>query len=249
MSKYIESQVLSRIKQILSSDLGAVDYTNLDDNKIKKFKDCVLGMKRSENEKEFPDFINGDSFMELFLVSSSKETRKGSKYEIKHAEFERDFKRRINDLAIESKSGNIVEVFSYLDVNHQFLLESIKNNCKNHFDKRINEIKNYKGLKICVLYYRENSLISIDSESKKARYKISEDKCALEGIQEYKNVLDYFAFVNDNFLEIIALKNINELSDNNINQKEYDFNKNSEEINIGICDTVSDWEIKGITFD
>ena len=149
--------------------------------------------------------------MELFLVSSSKETRKGSKFEIKHAEFERDFNRRINNLAHGSKRGDIVEEFSYIDVNHQFLLESIKNNCENHFDKRINEIYNFSGLKICVLYYRENSLISIDSEFKKGSYKISEDKCALEEIREYKDILDYFVFLNDSYIEIISINKIVEL--------------------------------------
>jgi len=249
MSQYSELEVLIRIKQLLKSELDIVDYTNLDDNQIKEFNNCILSMDRSENENDFPDFINGDSFMELFLVSSSKETRKGSKYEIKHAEFERDFNRRIDDLAAVSKSGDIVEVFSYNDVNHKFLLDSIKNNCKNHFDKHINDIKKFKGLKICALYFRENSLIPIDSASENAKYIISEDTYALEEIQKYKDILDYFIFLNDSSLEIIAINNIKELIENNKNQKEYVFNENSGEINIGICDIVSDWEIESISFD
>ncbi len=169
----------------------------------------------NEKSSEFPDFIFEDGFIEHFQISSSKETKKGSDFNIAKNDFNKDMKEKFDKnknewLASDFQSNTLgVKIYETIfdDGSYEFYIKSFKKN----FDKHITSLRKYNGEKsigIFLVEFLGGKITILENNVFKEFYKLSYDKELLEYIYQFKDELKYVVFTDNEHYDIVELHNI-----------------------------------------
>lgn len=112
---------------------------------------------QNEKSNDFPDFIFKSGFVEPFAVTSSKETRQGSKHKSKMVQFEKKSKENFIKVLEEKELGEIAHSRSTMQISGYYednLINSIKRNLENH-EKKIESFKGAMECKIFLMDYQD----------------------------------------------------------------------------------------------
>lgn len=171
--------------------------------------------KSNPKPSEFPDFIFNDGFIEHFQVSSSKETKKGSDFNITENDFnkamEDEFDKNKKEWLDSDFQNNTMRVTTYKNVidngSYEFFVKSFTKN----FDKHIASLKNNNGEKsigIFLVEFLGGKITICQKGIFKEFYKLSYDKDLLEYIYKFKNELKYVIFTDNEHYDVVEVKNI-----------------------------------------
>lgn len=192
---------------------------------LQEFENVVLYSmlySRINDDSKFPDFKAKNGFIEHFEITSSKETRKGSKDKAVFGKTVSKIRKDMiaNDLSYEQRT---IE-----SINHSYswFVGSFKSNWEHHVDS-LDAYDGNKDVGVFLIDFRQNFLlmhcdqlgdikwpdgVSVGdlwtSESNK-KYRLSRDKALLEYIHQYKDKVKYVIFVYDDCdFEVISIQNI-----------------------------------------
>lgn len=172
----------------------------------------------NNNENDFPDFIFNDGILEIYEVTSAKETRKGSNYKQEYEKNERNNKKRkentVNTFLKSMYIPHTISVTnyenSYSDFTYENFIISLEKNTKNH----INSLEKYdhcNKLVVFLMNYNGGNMFTMKNNVVDQIYSLHRDKKSLQILKEYKNSVDVFIFVMNDAIEIIDMKTIEEL--------------------------------------
>lgn len=214
MSRKNEVTSLNYIKECVNYDKN-IEFCNCDLTIIKRL---LASVKENIDDSLFPDFYIDNGFIEHFIVSSSKENKKGSSFKIYENTFNKNcetfFKKK--DQEFLSKEANNTYIDSetcediFEDTSYKCFLSSFKKN----FDKHIMSlIKNDLKKKVSIfLVVQEGGRLIVNKNSLSAEfYLISKDRNILEYLKTIKKYVNYVIFNACDSIEIIDLSKINNL--------------------------------------
>ena len=203
------------------------DYLNK--NSLPSFEDVAILRKMFQTAipnpipSDFPDFICDSGFIEHFQVSAANENRKGSKHNIAINEFE-----KLNKEALEQEKNEFEQLparknpkpdtFDLYTVPHkmespEYNYENFIQSFKKNFEKHIESLKKYEGVKNCGIFLIEHvgALVTVlRNKNFSDFYIIKYDKELLSYIYNFDGYLSYIIYLYNNKLDIINIKQIPE---------------------------------------
>lgn len=213
MARYNEVECLNAVIKLLQKNrrlnMDGLNY---------KILSYLSKAKPIKNSSLFPDFVFEGGVVEHFLVSSSKETRKGSDYKIEESKNNVD-----REQIFEKEDKNFLEsdlnpwTFStcsfesvYKNGTYEWFCESVKRN----FESHIESLKNSKfkeGVVIFLLEQQDGALGVYEKGIFKRFYSMVEDRGLLEFFKNFFPMVDYVIFNVADIVEIIDLSRLDEL--------------------------------------
>lgn len=215
---------------LVSSDCRKFYFGLTEEDRI-EFETSLFLAKPNENESKFPDFVFENGFIEHFQITSSKTARKGG---ATHKREERKFQKRVseeteklqqewNETPSYSEVRSKSWVFNNPEHSYDYLKKSFQSVWKHHIDSLHKYLGN-QDVSIFLVEYTEFALAMTEQvytdwidgmsqgdmreEEKFKCYRLSRDKDMLNFLYQYKDEVDYVAFVYCDGLEIIRLKHI-----------------------------------------
>lgn len=174
--------------------------------------------RQNENHNDFPDFFFDGGIIEHFEVTSSDETRKGSRYKIDDAYCQREKDKHFKQLDkefIESPHHpgtmrtetveDTHECFSY-----ESFIKSFKRNVEHHLDS-LKKSKFVNEVAIFLIDQQGASLGVYINNIFNRFYRLSEDRNVLEYIKGTLTEVDYIIFIAADRYEVIDLSQIDVL--------------------------------------
>ena len=224
-SKQIEIDCLKEVKDNLFNN-KIFDIKTNGANVLDIYK-YLNDAKTYNNDNSFPDFKFHGGLVEHFIVTSSKETRKGSSYKI----HESNVKKEIDYALIEAEkqlffnkhSSQCVTTNKYVDIysenSYEYFLSSFKKHVSEHYKKLE---KNDIGKQISIfLIDQQGGRLGIYKDNKFYKfYFVSEDKYILKYLKTNCPLLNYIIIKNSDSIEILDLLQIDCLIDNAIKYKD-----------------------------
>lgn len=207
----IEQHCLDILKDNLSKEmcfgLSDVEYVEL--------KERLKKAKPNGNSNDFPDFICDEGFIEHFAVTSSSETRKGSKEKAETVMFEKRNCARFSKRMEKKDAEETIKHFSNRKIkghSHDNIIKSIKKNWKKH----IESYDNFSGCKehgIFLLEYGDQGALETMEKTAKGykhywTYRLNTDKELLKWLYDYKNKVEYILFMSQESIEVIKIDQI-----------------------------------------
>lgn len=148
-----------------------------------------------DTQSKFPDFLLEDNLIEHFHVTSSIETKKGSKQHANRIQCDKIVEQSITD------AKDCFVDYAAFDNSYDFLVQSIQHN----WGKHVRSLKDYKkniGSCTFIIDYTDIAILNVtDNEW----YRISKDNKALLYLYENRGKVDNIIFVNDRFCEVIRI--------------------------------------------
>lgn len=212
----IEQQCLNIVKANLSKEmcfgLSDVEYVEL--------SEWIKNARPNEKSNDFPDFIFDEGFIEHFAVTSSSETRKGSKEKAETVMFEKRNWERFSKRMEEKDAEETIKHFSNRKIeghSHDNIIKSIRRN----WEKHIESYYNFSGCKehgIFLLEYGDQGAletveISPEGDEHYWTYRLNTDKELLRWMYDYKGNIEYIIFFSRESIEVIRVDQILRLLD------------------------------------
>lgn len=187
-------------------------------NAFQEVKNIIFSATQTNDINKFPDFFSGDSIIEHFTITSSKETRKGSYYKIHEINGAKKTKKYFETTDKEfigshhtpntmhtASTENIYNSFTYAD-----FVASFKKNFDNHYKSLIKS--NYSNQKVVFLIEQDGARLCIYEKGSFNRfYLLSEDKQLLQYLRDKYPAVNYVLMRESDCVEIIDLSQINKL--------------------------------------
>lgn len=212
-----EKYCVERIRNNLTPDT----FFGFSIREIQDLEDLLDKVSPNKNSNDFPDFLFPNGLIEHFMITSSKENKKGAAHKIAVSKFQKQNEKAINLLSDEKP----VYCNSLSYENHSY--ENLRSSFIKNWNKHIESLNKYRGdLKKCIflveyvdtyaLSMLEDKWESINDFSvgdyKKPEYihdyRLSRDKKMLEWLLEFSERVDCVIFVTEEFVELINLKGI-----------------------------------------
>ncbi|WP_430394384.1 hypothetical protein [Enterococcus faecalis] len=193
-------------------------------NNSKYLIEMLDALTPNPKPNDFPDFIMPDGFLELFLVTSSTESKKKGAEHIKR---QRMFESRSNEIK-EVLSDEDTFARHRLTYSNNHLKENLLKSCKKNIDTHIQKLKTYKGNKtngIFLIEYNEESAFSMaevisvsDANHVEPQifdhYVFSKDKDMLQLLNDYNEEIEFFIVSTKfNGTEVIKVRDIPNIID------------------------------------
>ena len=178
-------------------------------------------VKPNPNLSEFPDFLSEDAILEHFSFTSSKDNRKGSSFKIEQNENENGIKEYIEgwqkNIVNQPFERNVLRTDSiekeYSHFSHENFIYSLNKHLLSHIDS----LKKYNvhNKKVIFLIEQQDAVLeTYKNASFYHFYKMSEDKKALDTLKPYKELIDIIIFRALDRIEIIDMKNFDDVYKN-----------------------------------
>lgn len=225
-----EQKCFDRIKKHVNNSECLFGLSENDrDFLLRMFEETIPNPSLSE----FPDFIFEEGYIEHFQITSSKMSRKGSKHKKEEQEFYRTVEKDVAELQCEWNNNPDFEnvrsqTWTHNNPEHSYqnLVDSFKRNWESH----IRSAQKYLGCKkngVFLIEYSEIALSMYENmytgwpsglsngdmryPEKHTLYRLSRDKNLLRYIYDYKDIIQYVVFVNNQNCEIIKTENVQHL--------------------------------------
>lgn len=187
----------------------------LSDKEYEELGSILENTVQNEKSNDFPDFTFKNGFVEHFAVTSSKETRQGSKHKSKMFQFEKKSKENFIKGLEEKEHGEILHNRSTMQISGHYeenLINSIKRNWENH-EKKIESFKGAKECKIFLMDYQDigvlqSALLYDDGTEVYESYSLISNKELLKWFTKYQNQIDYIIFHNGFEVEVLKVNKI-----------------------------------------
>lgn len=223
-------QELECLNKVKKHPFNSCNCYFMDESEIELINEIINSVNEQEDKNMFPDFICSDGFIEVFKITSSKETKKGSQ---RNKEFAEHSESLIKEVKEELRKGNFPVATSRFEEpqhSHENLMCSFERNFKNHLENYKRELVRERalGISIFMIDYDDFGLVMLEDYSnceelllKKnsspdfCNYLLSKDKNLLNKIQEYLDEvgigLDYIIFAGIDNVEIIKISAIRQI--------------------------------------
>lgn len=182
---------------------------------------AVFSARLNSDLNRFPDFLFKGGFIEHFIVTAAKETKKGSKYKEKEAIIDRNWERLYEMEKEEFLKSSFVPRQMTIITKREKMLEFSYENYKKSFHKNwenhIDSLKKYSGAKdmgIFLVEYQGALLKKMVNGNFKGFYHLHMDKEMLAYIYRWKEFLKYLIFVDGQHYEMISFDEIPSLIKN-----------------------------------
>lgn len=213
MSRENEIACLNFVARALS--VGTIEKTNCD---LKIVRAIFEKVHCNLDSSVFPDFLFDGGLIEHFLVSSSKETRKGSDYKIHEHKSKKEFKNFFAKhdnafLSMEMRPGSFssYSISSiYENSSYNYFVGSVKRNFYNHIESLTKSGLQHE-IVIFLIEQQDGRLGVYEKDSFIKFYLLSEDKNLLNYFKNYFPLVDYVIFKSTDSVEIIDLSLIDEM--------------------------------------
>lgn len=211
-----ELACLNEIKDSYFNNVGA--KKEFDNSDYCMMKAILNGAHQNPKHNEFPDFLFDGGGIEHFELTSSKETRKGSRFKIeenKNKNINKERDKKLKQEFLNSKYApwtmmtanyeETYESFSYYD-----FLFSLRKNISKHVESLIKS--GYENKTVLFLMEQPTARLWIDEGVIPIRfYELHKDKKALQIIKEICRSVDYIIYYVSDSIEIIDLSKIDTL--------------------------------------
>ncbi|WP_321383502.1 hypothetical protein [uncultured Enterococcus sp.] len=217
----IEEIAIKRIKSVFETENHKC-WFGLNQSDADALKRTFENVYQNTEANNFPDFLFDNGYIEHFVVTSSKESKKGAQHKIEKSKFDNRSKEIIEKLP--QINGKVTNRFDYPEHSYGYFRNSFKKN----FEKHIRSLRAYFGSKdhgIFLVEYKdigalemfELSLEEVGSvfmgdikirQEKLDCYRLSRDKSMLNWLHEYKEELEYIIFSTRENIEIIKIDSI-----------------------------------------
>lgn len=236
-----EETVMSRFADLISTRALHLTYYEMDSEQVIAFLERVLNVERNVPDNAFPDYVGEFLDVEVFNISSSKETGKGSQFFKEKGAFDKrksEALMRNVDSEDNKKDRSFVETFEYKEHSYDFYISSLQKNIKKHKNSLIKYNLNEKKC-VFIANYSQMVLSYIDEKGIEQWYKLGVDGKALRVISDVLNGwVDYFILFNPiiSEAELIPINMISSYLDKH--KFNYDFypRKNAGMINIAVSE-------------
>jgi hypothetical protein len=216
-----ERKALDCIKKYFISS----DIYGLATNEILKLNEILQKAVVNKDLSSFPDFLLDNGFIEHFQITSSKETRKGSK----HLKDFSNYRKRVVEIRRQLILKNITNFarskFWYSGHSYENLKSSFIKNWQSHMES-LSKFKGKQDVGIFLIQYMDEGLemfenaydrveteirIPVRDALKLDDYYLSKDKYLLSYIEQFRDRLKYVIFMNCEKIEVIKLDKISEI--------------------------------------
>lgn len=192
--------IMSNFKNFVSTRSSFITYYEMDEVQISAFNSNIMNVSRNLNPNAFPDFIGEILDVEVFNVTSSKETSKGAQFSKDKTALEKRLEEALklsNNPEERTKGKSFIETLEYKDHSHDFWISSLQRNIKNHKDSRLKY--SYNGKEIAFLaHYTQKVLSYKDADGVEQWHRLGADRKALSIINsELHNLINYFILFNE----------------------------------------------------
>jgi len=238
-----EEYIMSRFVDIISMRTTFITTYEMDENQMTTFIEHVTRIERNENPNSFPDFVGEAMDVEVFNVSSSKETGKGARYYIEKNGLDKRMSEalKLSDDPEEKKKGkSYVETIEYKNNSYEFWISSLQRNIKKHKESLLQYNLNGKECTF-IAHYTQKVLSYIDEKGFEQWHKIGVDRKALSLISnELNGLVDYFIVFDEtnSEIELMPIKKIPSYLDRHTNNYEFYPRKDAGTIFIGVSETI-----------
>lgn len=185
---------------------------------IEQIKDIIVGTKHSAAKNDFPDFVFNRGLIEHFIVSSSKDNKKGSSYKVHEREAEKQkmnvFQHEELEFLNSEKQRNSVMAVKVDDVFEESSYQDFTYSFKKHFDDHYQSLirSNLYNENVIFLIDQQGGRLGIYENGQFSRfYLLSEDKNLLWYLATKYPKVNYVFFKASDALEIIDLSSIETL--------------------------------------
>ena len=215
MARQNEIECLEKLKDAFRDKTKTEIYANCELEKITRF---LFAAKPNKNSNEFPDFVFNDGGIEHFQITSSRETRKGSSFQIESTLNQ----QTIDKYYLESSKAFfgspivpgviIIDTYktTYDHFNYEYFLNSLERNIINHVESL--EKSGYQQKTVVFIMEQQTARMYIDDgRIPIAFYELHRDKKALTIIKDHCKYVNYIIYYVADSIEIIDLSLINEL--------------------------------------
>lgn len=226
------------ILDLVQNNKDIINFYLVSKEEKQKILEIISIAEDNKTEYVFPDFVLDNGFIEHFQITSSYTNRNGSYMEIKNAEINRAFEKKMKEVDEELSNGEKwIESFSIEPVlqdkqSYFNLIKSFKGNFENHLES-LYKYEGTKEISIFLIEYSDSVLrkkiINIEdlssilsygdvSKNDKKVYMLSKDIDLLKYVFTKKEKVDYIIFVNRScvdglYIEVIKTEKIIELVD------------------------------------
>ena len=240
MSKDDEA-IMSNFTDLITSRASLLTCYEMDSEQVSAFIERVISVERNVPSNAFPDFVGELMDVEVFNISSSKETGKGSLFFKEKCAFDKrksEVLMRSVDSEDNKKGKSFVGTLEYTDHSYEFYISSLQRNIKNHKESLI---KNNLNGKKCtfIANYTQTVLSYVDENGVEQWYKLGVDSRALRIIlNELKGLVDYFILFNptNSEAELIPINMISSYLDKHTFNYEFYPRKNAGMICIAVSE-------------
>ena len=187
-----EEYIVSKFKYYVLNSQTQITYYEMNTHEVDTFKTRIKNIERNMNPNVFPDYTGEYMDLEVFDVSSSKESK--SKGSLHFRDYQASKKRLEEKLKL---SGYYNETFEYKDHSHGYWINSLKRNIKNHKESLLKY--DAHGKKISFLArYTQMVLSYKDENGVEQWHSLGVDRIAMQLIsEELDGFVDYFILFND----------------------------------------------------
>lgn len=181
----------------------------------------------------FPDFVCDNGLIEHFEVTSTKQTKKGSKMRIQRCDMVREmneFRDKVDNMQLQLVPGSIYSKAvcrNAEDATHEFLLLSLENQWKKHLKKFDSYVKDngqqdFSAFMVDLRY--ENQLVMIENipmseqvaenlRPSRQLYWPLADKLLLRSLAEYAGSIKYVMFVKQGRCDVVPVSMLRGIAD------------------------------------
>lgn len=242
MSKDDET-IMSRFIDFVSTRSSLFKHYEMDSEQVTAFIEHVMRVKRNVPSNAFPDFVGELMDVEVFNISSSKETGKGSQFfKEKYALDKRKNVALMRSVdSEENKNGkSFVETLEYKDHSYEYFISSLHRNIINHKESLLKYNLNGKECTF-IANYTQTVLSYIDENGIEQWHKLGVDSRALRIVSDdLKGLVDYFVLFNptNSEAELIPINMISSYLDKHTFNYVFYPRKNAGMIYIGVSEQI-----------
>lgn len=218
---YKQNRIEQRCVDLIKKSMTKETCFGLSDDDYMDLKKWLEKTRPNDKSNDFPDFIFDEGFIEHFAVTSSSETRKGSKEKAEAVMFEKKNWERFSKRMEEKKVEETIKHFSNRSIKgHSYgnIIKSIKRNWLKHIES-YNDFSGSKQHGIFLIEYSDRGALETvertqDGNSKHYwTYRLSADKEILKWLYDYADKIEYIFFLGQESIEIIKVNQILNLLD------------------------------------
>lgn len=213
MARKNEIDCLNNVLRILKTSNQSKNKTVL-----AKVISILEDARENKDSNAFPDFISSCGLVEHFIVSASKETRKGSEYKIHETNEKLAISNLIKKkdaafLSSASSPGTMETICvqsEFNETSYGCFVSSFKRNVDNHL-KSLLRVGNSKGVVVFLIEQQDGRLSIYKNDSFYKFYLLAKDKILLNYLKEIRGLVHYVVFNSADTVEIIDLSQIDSL--------------------------------------
>ena len=169
----------------------------------------------NSNENDFPDFLCDGAILEHFVVASSKQNRKGSRFRIEKQTRDREFASCLESeqkafLSSDFEKGKVV-AYPHREIYDEFTYDYFFHSFRSNIEKHLNSLRkvDHSDRKVIFLLEQQDARLHIEQNGAFGGfYLLSKDKRALTFLKEHAEDIDYLIYYVSDAIEILDLSRI-----------------------------------------